>query len=280
MLDEHEKHPHPLVADISEADLAHSYAYFLDQSQAQHFHEHMAQARKRLGHYIEDLIVYWLTHIMGHPCKSSIQINDVGRSLGEFDMLFKMNNTWHWWELCFKFYCLHINEEQAQEWIGPNSKDSCARKYKHLFKKQLALADHPCAQAHLRSLNVEKQQRAAWFKGQLFVHPRHKNVQTLAPMSSTLHRNWYLFQNELADIPHAGSSSRFLIVAKCEWIAPVMREPRSTDIRSLQQTTQEIKNQAVQQEHMLIELKPDPDGWWVEINRGFILPVAWPQKEK
>ena len=279
MLDETIEHPHPLIGKASAETLAQCNAYFEVAEQQDHFQEQMQSSRKRLGHYIEDLLVYWLAFIAKRSYHSSIQINDHGRSLGEFDLLFVKDNRWHWWELCFKFYCLSINEDQKQAWIGPNSKDTCARKYEHLFHKQLMLADHAAAQTYLASIGADRHQSAAWFKGYLFIHPQHRHSKLQRPINPRQKCHWYLFEHELEYIPRAASCSRYVLVRKREWIAPVMRAPNSKDPLALQQIIQELTSQPLKEGRLLIELKPDSDGWWVEINRGFIMPRSWPTLE-
>ena len=57
-----------------------------------------------------------------------------------------------------------------------------------------------------------------------------------------------------------------------------MRDPNSQDPQSINQIKKHIQSRPLTQGQMLIELKPDSDGWWVEMNRGFIMPHDWPNR--
>lgn len=270
-------HPLPLSPAVDSSAVEAAFAYFNDPEQAAHFDDYIAKRPRRLGHYAEYLLAYWLQHIERLEVLRQIQINVDKRSIGEFDLLFQTDTAWQWWEMCVKFYCCHQDGEELTQWIGPNARDNLGRKYQHLFEQQLLLDRSDGAQAWLQKHGIQQLAGSAFVKGYLFSHLSHRKPRCHAAINPQLRLHWYCHQHECHDIPCQRASSRFIIAPRSQWISPVMREPRCDELLSHQQAVHSLKQRALPGPRLLVELKPDSDGWWCEIERGFVMPDSWPR---
>ena len=271
-------HPHPLISSIPDSALEECLAYFEDPQQRSHFEEAMEQQPRRLGHVAEYLIWYWLAHIRQCPCHHSVQINSPKRSIGEFDLLFDDNGTKHWWEIAIKFYCFDNAHTGLRAWLGPNAQDHLQRKYEHLFEKQLQLDQHAAAQERLQELNYDSCQSAAFVKGYLFQAIDQPCISSDIDerINSDCIEGYFLRLRDIKQLPQQRKSSRYLRVARHEWLAPVIRPAQSKDIMSHAQIITAVKKNTDFDTHMLIECMPDEAGWWIEQQRTLILPDQWP----
>ncbi len=266
------QHPHQLSNPLT-----HEQTQVLLEALADATKTSFESTSRRLGHYAEDLIIHWLKHIENKSMHAGIQINDDDkRSIGEFDILFENNQKWHWWELSTKFYCLHQDESELGQWIGPNSQDNFGRKYDHLFNQQLHLIEHPAAQAFLEQQHIKQCERAAFFKGYLFKQT-NQTISNLHPaINPDTHFYWYTFIDALDEIPQQQSSSRYIRVPRMQWISPVVLEPRTEGLMSHKHLLNELRDKPPEGPRLFVELAPDSDGWWCECNRGFVMPINWP----
>lgn len=275
LLNPHYQHPSALVPSTSANDLTRCIEYFDNPTNRAHFDEAMAKQPRRLGHFAEYLIWYYLAHICQHACHHSIQINSPERSIGEFDLLFDDTQNQYWWEIAIKFYCFEATRPELEAWVGPNAKDNLGRKYQHLFHKQLQLDQDPNAQAKLHALGYTDYQAQALVKGYLF-QPLEQNCAIDERINPECIYGTYLHKRELHLLPQLQKSARYLRVARHEWLAPVIREPRSNELMSHAHIISATKNRQDYDTHMLIALAPDDDGWWVEQQRILILADQWP----
>ena len=123
----------------------------------------------RLGHYAEDLLLFWLaspSNIEFESIAAHVALREQGITLGELDFLVRERSTGQLWhiELALKFYLGTAD----QQWLGPNRQDSLARKLKHLCQQQLPLLKSPAGQAWLQTQGLETPLTWAWLKGRLF----------------------------------------------------------------------------------------------------------------
>ena len=279
MLDPKAKHSAPLIGAQPSTVIEDCIAYWSEPEQLKHFEDYIAQKPRRLGHYAEYLIAYWLEHMQGLPTHRNQQINVEGRSIGEFDLLFTQDQQAYWWEIAVKFYCYTDQRNGMSAWVGPNSKDNLQRKYEHLFDKQLQLNQNPDAQHFLESINHGNSKAHAFFKGFVF-EPLLDQTALETHINPDCPRGWHLPIKYIDEIPQLKSSTRFLRAPRQEWLAPVMRPPKTDGLKSHQQIINQIKQDQQHDTHMIIELLPDHDGWWVEQRRGFILPDSWPDETR
>ena len=275
LLNNAHQHPAPLIDGVSNSDLQRCLDYFADPKKRAHFDAAMAKQPRRLGHVAEYLICYYLAHICGYDCHHSIRINSPERSVGEFDLLFHDGQQQHWWEIAIKFYCFEETRSELDAWVGPNAKDNLGRKYEHLFEKQLQLDRDPTAKATLEKLGYDDYRSSAFVKGYLF-KKLHQDCRIDERINADCIEGSYLHLHELRSLPQSKKSARYIRVARHEWLAPVIREPKSADLMSHAQIITHIAKHQEYDTHMLIELIPDNDGWWIEQQRILILANNWP----
>jgi uncharacterized protein len=128
--------------------------------------------QRRLGHYAENLLRFYLRH-RGDLVAHNLQVHDgKHKTIGEFDFLLKMEGGLLHWELATKFYLLHtLPDDQHQfstnDYLGPNLADSLGAKMQKIIQQQLALSSHPAAFSVLLQPVVKAQ---ALVKGWLFYH--------------------------------------------------------------------------------------------------------------
>lgn len=232
------------------------------------------------------------------------------------------------WEAAIKLYMHYPPGRAGEYWLGPNARDSLEHKLTRLRTHQLPLGRHAEAAALLRALPGsqghtvagEGLSAEAFLKGYLFypVSPTGTEgesaavfTQAAAPMShgapqsaqadaggvkaggvrqglAPAHlRGWWLRAGE-CDPPSHDAASRWCIVDRLRWLAPVLLEPGQGTgaLLTLAQLCTRIAETALCQtgadqtragrSMLLAELLPLEDGRWVERARGFVVPPRWP----
>ena len=97
---------------------------------------------KRLGHYAEHLLEFYLTHSAVHTLQAAhVQLRgETGATLGEIDFLLtdSYGHRLHW-ELAVKFFlCMSTSSTVApSDFFGPNNVETLAHKWHKVFEKQL-----------------------------------------------------------------------------------------------------------------------------------------------
>jgi hypothetical protein len=160
--------------------------------------------------------------------------------------------------------------QQADYFVGPNLADTLGRKMRKILDRQLALGEHPAAQALLPEPLSAAQ---ALVKGWLF-HRRGSHLD-LAQLGISKHhcQGWWCTLNELE--AHVGSAGA--VMPRITWLAPA-RLPLNEGIE-LPLLTSQLHHHFEQDSMplMVAALRREGDAW-LETERGFVVPDAWPQQ--
>ncbi|MBM3364434.1 MAG: DUF1853 family protein [Betaproteobacteria bacterium] len=230
----------------------------------------------RLGRYAERLLAWYFKHqgqLVAHglPVRSGKE-----DTIGEFDFLLRFDQALVHWELATKFYLLAVDDpvlqavQQADYFVGPNLADTLGRKMRKILDRQLALGEHPAAQALLPQPLATAQ---ALVKGWLF-HRRGSQID-LAHLGVSEHhcQGWWCTLNELE--AHLGSVG--VVLPRTSWLAPArLRLDLGVDVSDLKIQL----HQHFEQDNMplmVASLRREGDEWF-ETERGFVVPDAWPQQ--
>jgi uncharacterized protein len=236
-----------------------------------------ARPTRRLGHYFETLIKFWLTHKPDTQIiATNLQVQDELRTLGEYDFLFRdaSADVCHW-EAAVKFYLQLEPRVEQRAFIGPGARDRLDLKLDRVFKHQLALGHTLAGQSALPpGIKLDKTQ--AFIKGYLFYHASTIN-KISTPGVSAAHLNGWWVRHTLDKIPQASAESRWIILPRMRWLAPA-RE--ATDAELMSSATLGIRldqhfslsSDAV----LVIEMARSTSGAWHETTRGFVVCSSWP----
>lgn len=219
----------------------------------------------RLGIYFEQIFQRWLEcHGDYRLIEANLQIQGEGRTLGEFDLLVDVNGEVEHWELAVKFYINRFAPTQADQWFGPDPKDTLATKLHRLQNHQLLLADHPDAQAMLDQKNIQVSHRRCIVKGRLY-HP-WQTEQELPEIVNTNHlRGWWLASEDhgkLETYRIAYLSKKYWLSNLTEYDTPLLLTQKEL-IEFLAETTQIAPQFALLDENSR------------ELSRGFLLKPKW-----
>lgn len=245
-----------------------------------------SRRRKRLGHYAEDLLIWWFGQqsTIQH-FHHSIPIREQSprggqRTLGELDFVWLDEAAGHieHWELAVKFYIRC--GDTLQDYIGPNRKDTLERKWQRFTEHQLPLASSEAARAALAPLfpGVQDIRSRVLLKGWLF-HPLQGgivDVRSSMPISDQHHSGWWCEAHQL-ELPQQRRSSRYAVLPKSRWLASCLLPADYSEVYSKTEAERLFRahSDGQQQALMVVEVKRDLAGNWTEIDRGFILPRGW-----
>jgi uncharacterized protein len=236
-----------------------------------------ARPTRRLGHYFETLIKFWLTHMPDTQIiATNLQVQDELRTLGEYDVLFRDAGTavCHW-EAAVKFYLQLEPLAEQRAFIGPGTRDRLNLKLDRVFKHQLALGHTLAGQSALPpGIKLDKTQ--AFIKGYLFYHASTIN-KISTPGVSAAHLSGWWVRHTLDKIPQASAESRWIILPRMRWLAPA-RE--AADAAVMSRATLGIRldeHFSLNSEAVLVfEMTRSTTGAWHEISRGFVVCSIWP----
>ena len=250
----------------------------------------------RLGRYAEKLMGYFLQQ-QGILVAQGLQVRaGKNETIGEFDFLLREPNSasqsaplLHW-EFATKFYLYDAalsDDKTGGEtgyFIGPNVSDSLGAKMRKIVQRQLALSQHPAAQALLPGKVVKAQ---ALVKGWLFYREQqpHESVpQSQMPpdgigLSPQHCCGFWCTLDQLAERP----GDAFALLRRLRWLAPA----RVSASRVLSKTAllAHLRSYFEQETMpvMLACLQPagQSDGTeavFFEAQRGFIVPNNWHER--
>lgn len=232
---------------------------------------------RRLGHYFETLISYWLMHTPDTLLiASNLQVQHEQRTLGEYDFLFRnAAGEYCHWEVAIKFYLQVEPVAEQRSFIGPGTRDRLDIKLDKIFQQQLLLGS---TSAGLKALpcGIKLTRAEAFIKGYLFYH-HAASKQPGIPGVSPAHLSGWWVRHSIEKLPQASASSRWIILPRMRWLAPALL-PESTAVLT------DLEINCTLDEHfsasldalLVIELSQNSSGTWNENSRGFVVNSRWP----
>jgi hypothetical protein len=222
----------------------------------------------RLGLYAEKLMAFYFAE-QGRLVRHGLQVrasrND---TVGEFDFLLESGpDALTHIEFATKFYLLDGGgSSEFDALVGPNLADSLGRKMRKVFERQLALGEHPAAQALLpRPVTLAQ----ALVKGWLF-YPSG-SWPAMRGITAGHCRGFWCALAELDEV--AGEA--FLVLPKLEWLAP-LRAPAATATMDRVELAAVLARQfTASGTPVLVASVRRHDGFVEEIERGFVVPGDW-----
>ncbi|HEY0065259.1 MAG TPA: DUF1853 family protein [Telluria sp.] len=220
----------------------------------------------RLGLYAEKLMAfYYRQHgmLVAHGLQVRAARND---TVGEFDFLLDAGPAaLEHIEFATKFYLLEgAAGERLDGFVGPNLADSLGAKMRKIFERQLALGQHPAAQAVLPRPVV---QARALVKGWLF-YPAGGSPAAGAISAAHCRGFWC----PLADIAALGID-QFVVLPRLQWLAPFQGSAPPCNAEQLH-TTLAQQFATLPMPVLVAAVRPQGEAL-VETGRGFIVPDDW-----
>jgi len=247
-------------------------------------HDFVAARRtRRLGHYFESLIAFWLAHLPGtQVISSNLQAQDGQRTVGEYDFLFRdaSADVCHW-EVAIKFYLQARPLPEQCSFIGPGARDRLDIKLDRVFTHQLELGNTSAGRSALPpGITLRKAQ--AFIKGYLFYPAIHNGElplpHTVIPGVSTTHlRGWWM-RHPVAELPQTSADTQWMILPRLRWLSPVRMDTDDGIKTNNEMCTAINQHFATSSEAIqLAELKRTAAHGWNEVGRGFVVYATWPQ---
>jgi hypothetical protein len=248
----------------------------LDQRPYPLHHFIAARPTRRLGHYFESLITYWLMHMPNlQIIATNLQVQSAQRTLGEFDFLFRDESgaICHW-EVAVKFYLQAHPQAEQQSFIGPGTRDRLDLKMDRVFQHQLNLGYNTVGQQSLPA-GVKLDKSQAFIKGYLFYHVAAPEKISLPGISSSHLSGWWA-RHQLENLPQSSAESHWIVLPRMNWLATA-RLANNAGVMSREALLCVLDThfQSQQDALLLCELHRTGDGWQ-EISRGFVVCPSWP----
>ena len=227
-----------------------------------------ARTYTRLGLYAEKLMAfYYQQHgqLVAHGLQVRAARND---TVGEFDFLLDAgpDGVEHI-EFATKFYLLEGEAaSRFDTFVGPNLADSLGAKMRKIVDKQLALADHPAAQALLPRPVLRAR---ALVKGWLF-YPAG-SVDPMGGIASVHCRGFWCALAEVGAL----AADAWVVLPRLEWLAPYQGQANGEVMdRAALQAALALEFETARAP-VLVAAVRQCDGMLVETARGFIVPDDW-----
>ncbi|MDP9108589.1 MAG: DUF1853 family protein [Pseudomonadota bacterium] len=220
---------------------------------------------ERLGRYAEKLLAFYFQQ-RGLLVAHGVQIRtEKKHTVGEFDFLLRDGADLLHWEFATKLY-LQEGSADGDHFVGPNLADSLCAKMAKILQRQLALGQHPAAQAQLPQPIARAQ---ALIKGWLFYHG-NEHPAAQAGLHRDHCRGWWCASNEIDALP----SARFVILARLAWLAPLQATRAQT--RSHAELKQALDAHFAEDAMpVMVAILTDEASECVELSRGFVVPDDW-----
>jgi len=233
-----------------------------------------------VGDYFEKLVAFWLKQNPNiQDLKQHQIVFDNKRTIGEFDFLFEdvsLQKSYHW-EVAVKYY-LQVFNEGKYEYLGPNAKDSLAKKTSKMLNQQLLLSQNPNAIETLKGY-TKPINPIGILKGMLF-YPSSDNWQepenTPSEITEDHLKGWWCRANPLL-IPQQSPESRWFILQKPFWLTAhteTLNNP--LEINNLKDFVKSHFERTIRP-LLLAEVMQNNNREWLEVSRGFIVSEYWPR---
>jgi hypothetical protein len=235
------------------------------------------QPTMRLGRYAEKLMGFYLQQqgvLVAQNLPVRAAKND---TIGEFDFLLRDGPLLVHWEFATKFYLYEASIGAADNgyFVGPNLADSLDLKMGKILHRQLALGQHPAAQALLPQA-IDRAQ--ALVKGWLF----YRDSAGLAGAGlSPQHCRGFWCPLEQADLL---SGDGFALLPRRRWLAPAelsMQEAMSKAalLPALEaHFNHDPNNTQLNTQPVMVVCLQAVGNVLLEARRGFVVPNDWQQR--
>ena len=225
---------------------------------------------KRLGHYFEQLIFFWLQHSERFTilAKNLPLRSNKKNTLGEVDLIVQDQDTLNYehWELAVKFYLAH-SQNGRTNYIGPNANDYFHLKLEKLKEHQCKILESDAGKKLLSELEISDIEAKLLVKGCLYYHPKQENTPW-KNISANHSKSWWVYLKEVEQF--LIDSHRFALIHKNEWLS----KPKTPENLL-------SKKACVEQVHE--KLKKSPRSIYLAcyknselISQGFIVQNTWP----
>ena len=225
---------------------------------------------QKLGLYFENTLHEWIEKepkltLLAH----NLIVTSKRRTLGEFDLIVRNENSIEHWEIAVKFFLGIRNRKNIGHWIGPNPRDTLERKLDSLENRQIRLGDNPDARRILEQEDIKIDSRRIIFKGRLF-HPykmfKTSRFEFPEDINRSHEKGWWLRWEELDSHKELKNSS-FKLLDKREWLAQ-LKTIDTEEIISFD----ELKDScaSIFTSHVAII-----NGERNELSRGFVVSKDW-----
>lgn len=228
----------------------------------------------RLGLYAEKLMAFYFEQ-QGSLVAHGLQIRaSRTATIGEFDFLLGDAeggpDALAHIEFATKFYLLDGDAgQQFDALVGPNLADSLGVKMRKVFERQLALGQHPAAQAQLPRPVTRAQ---ALVKGWLF-YP-FGSWPAMQGIAAGHCRGFWCALDEL----DAVQGDEFLVLPKLQWLAP-FRAYSAAWMLDRTQLVAELTDQFQTSATPVLVAVVRREGEAIEeVERGFIVPNDWRER--
>ena len=231
---------------------------------------------RRLGHYFETLISFWLMHMPDTQLIAcNLQVQDEQRTLGEYDFLFRdaYGAVFHW-EAAIKFYLQVQPLAEQSSCIGPGTVDRLDLKLDRVFQHQLMLGNSIAGQQALPSgTTLNKTQ--AFIKGYLFYHAAEFIKAAIQGVSASHLSGWWI-RHALEELPQTSSDTRWIVLPRMRWPSPA-RLPADAEVMTLETVSTLLDTHFITHTDplLLFEMRRTKSGW-MECSRGFVVCTTWP----
>ncbi len=261
-------------------------------SQPRSLHDFIAaRPTRRLGHYFESLIAFWLAYLPGMQIiAANLQVKDAQRTLGEYDFLLRdaSADICHW-EAAVKFYLQAEPQAEQHVFIGPGAQDRLDLKLDRVFSRQLKLGYTPAGREALPP-GIVLNKAQAFIKGYLF-YPLTQTATTFmagafmpsatAPGISGSHLSGWWTRHPVAALPQTCPNTGWMILPRLRWLAPVRMDADAIAMANTEMCG--VLNQHFTdstESLQVVELKRLADHSWRETARGFVVHATWPQLDQ
>jgi len=216
------------------------------------------QKSKRLGHYFEALIAYWLMLSPNYELLAqNIQIIQNKRTLGEIDFIIKelQSSQIIHLEVAVKFYLGSPPYNDPYRWFGMNTQDQLGKKVDHLINHQTQLSKNYASD--LLKLTDKIDKRHCLLKGRLF-YPSPQQEPPHGVEKSHLRGKWTRKN-------HTDTKNLLYPINKSLWLAKINNEDIDRQLIQTNFTENE-------QPECYAALEMDKSGAYIECGRVFYLP--------
>ncbi len=237
---------------------------------------------RRVGHYFENLVSYYLTRIRRYELVArGWQVIEKGRTIGELDFIYRNHagQLVHL-ETAVKFYLVWPHENPTGSFfIGPNASDDLDKKMRRMLEHQLPLSTRLAER-----FGEEISLRRAFVKGRIFYHPEDGlPAETQTRLAENHLRGTWIRRSESQWIDAYGAEARFQILRKPYWLAPVSNPGGSSAMDSAELQRQLCRHFDSSRSPVLFSvLRPtgcrSRGDELTEVDRCFVVSDQWPRQ--